>query len=166
MSQNRGIEEDEILFEEVQKFRQIWIWILVACCVAAGVLTLISVPWSDGIAGISISFFAPLVGFGIAVLIYMAKLRVVVYRDHLFIHYRPFLSRKIAYDNIKTVKAETYSPIGEFGGWGVRGWGSNKAYNVSGNKGVRLTFIDDKRLLIGSQKADELAQAIELAQSF
>jgi TATA-box binding protein (TBP) (component of TFIID and TFIIIB) len=40
-------------------------------------------------------------------------------------------------------------------------FGAGKAYNVSGNKGVQLVFKNGKKLLIGSQKADELAKAIE-----
>ena len=35
-----------------------------------------------------------------------------------------------------------------------------KAYNVSGNKGVLLTFGTGKTLMIGSQRPEELAAAI------
>jgi len=37
---------------------------------------------------------------------------------------------------------------------------SLRAYNMSGNQGVQLVFKNGKKLLIGSQKADELAEAI------
>ena len=54
----------------------------------------------------------------------------------------------------------TYSPITEYGGWGIK-WGSGgKAYNVSGNRGVQQEFTDGKRLLIGSQKPEQLDSAI------
>jgi len=38
--------------------------------------------------------------------------------------------------------------------------GSGKAYNMKGNQGAQLVFKNGKRLLIGSQKPDELAEAI------
>ncbi|MHC4338483.1 MAG: hypothetical protein ACYSTG_11155 [Planctomycetota bacterium] len=59
--------------------------------------------------------------------------------------------------------ARTYKPIREYGGWGIRysfRKGIGRAYNMSGNKGVQLVFKNGKKLLIGSQKPDELAQAI------
>jgi hypothetical protein len=34
------------------------------------------------------------------------------------------------------------------------------AYIVSGNRGVRIELKDGKEVLVGSQKADELARAI------
>ena len=38
---------------------------------------------------------------------------------------------------------------------------AGRAYNVSGREGVRLDFADGKHLLIGSQRAEELAAAIQ-----
>jgi hypothetical protein len=35
-----------------------------------------------------------------------------------------------------------------------------RAYNVSGNRGVEITLANGKRVLIGSQRSDELAAAI------
>jgi hypothetical protein len=37
-----------------------------------------------------------------------------------------------------------------------KGW----AYNVRGNRGVQLELANGKRILIGSQRAEELAGAI------
>ena len=39
---------------------------------------------------------------------------------------------------------------------------SGKAYNVSGNRGVQLEWEDRKKLLIGSARAEELAQDVFL----
>ncbi len=54
-----------------------------------------------------------------------------------------------------------YSPITEYGGWGIR-WSPHRgwAYNVGGSKGVQLGRANGKRILIGSQRADELAQVM------
>lgn len=61
-------------------------------------------------------------------------------------------------------EARTYSPLREYGGWGIRGFGSNRAYNVSGNHGVELVLKDGRKVLIGSQRADDLALAIAAAK--
>ncbi len=53
----------------------------------------------------------------------------------------------------------------EYGGWGVKGWSKDKmAYNVSGDRGVELTLKDGRRIMLGSQRAEELAGAIEAAR--
>ncbi|MES2389410.1 MAG: hypothetical protein V4543_15515, partial [Bacteroidota bacterium] len=63
----------------------------------------------------------------------------------------------------KTAKAyiRTYSPMGEYGGWGIR-YGINKGwlYNVSGNMGLQLELLDGKKVLIGTRKPDEIIAAL------
>jgi hypothetical protein len=51
-----------------------------------------------------------------------------------------------------------YSPIAEYGGWGLRLglFGKGQAYNVSGDKGLQLEFTTGQRLLIGTNKPEEL----------
>ena len=55
-----------------------------------------------------------------------------------------------------------YSPLTEYGGWGLRLglFGKGTAYNVSGNKGLQLEFTDKKKLLIGTNKPDELSETL------
>ena len=85
--------------------------------------------------------------------------------DGLYIKFFPIhLSyRKIRWEEIKNYQARTYNPIREFGGWGIRwSWSlKRKAYNVSGNRGVQLELSNGKQVLVGSQRPEELAQAIE-----
>ncbi len=90
------------------------------------------------------------------------ELRVTVTDAALEIHFAPFVRRVLAWNEIASSRARTYRPIREFGGWGIRfGRGGARAYNVSGNRGVELTLRDGKRILIGSQRADDLAAAID-----
>ena len=55
-----------------------------------------------------------------------------------------------------------YSPIGEFGGWGIKyGFGgAGKVYNVSGNQGLQLVYHDGSKLLIGSKRPEEIQKII------
>lgn len=63
-------------------------------------------------------------------------------------------------DSIRHSEVRTYSPLKEYGGWGIRYGSNGKAYNVSGNQGVQLEFRDGKRLLVGSQLPLELLNAL------
>ncbi len=53
-----------------------------------------------------------------------------------------------------------YRPISQYGGWGIRGFGKNRALNARGNRGVLLTKADGSTLMIGSQKPRELLEAL------
>jgi hypothetical protein len=68
--------------------------------------------------------------------------------------------RHIGLEVIEKCEVLTYRAIRDFGGWGIRAGRKGRAYNVFGNKGAYLTFKDGKRLLIGSQKAESLVEAI------
>jgi hypothetical protein len=72
----------------------------------------------------------------------------------------PFANRTIAPAQIARWEARTYRPIRDYGGWGVRFGPRGRAYNVSGNRGVEITLANGKRVLVGSQRADDLAAAI------
>ena len=72
----------------------------------------------------------------------------------------PLYRRRVARTDIVSAEAATYAPIAEYGGWGIKGRPGNSALNARGNRGVRLTLRDGRRLLIGSQRPDELASAL------
>lgn len=76
------------------------------------------------------------------------------------ISYIPFI-RKKTYTWLDIDKAwlRKYNPIGEYGGWGIKGsfFKKGTAYNVWGNKGLQLYLKNGKRVLIGTQKATEMA---------
>ncbi|GIS68544.1 MAG: hypothetical protein CM1200mP8_1020 [Chloroflexota bacterium] len=48
----------------------------------------------------------------------------------------------------------------DYGGWGIRYGKNGKAYNVSGDRGVLLTFKNGSRVMIGSGEVDSLNSAI------
>lgn len=53
-----------------------------------------------------------------------------------------------------------YSPLGEYGDWGIRRGRGGRAYNVKGNRGVRLVLRTGKKVLIGSRYPERLITAI------
>jgi hypothetical protein len=99
------------------------------------------------------------------IFLYKTNLTTEVRNDGLYIRFFPFhLSfHRIAPEDIKEFEARTYRPLRDYGGWGIRYGREGKAYNVSGNRGVQLVLSDGKQLLIGSQRPDELTEALSLA---
>jgi hypothetical protein len=91
----------------------------------------------------------------------VAALVMEVHGDRLRAGLAPFRRRGIALRDIATAEAVTYRPLADFGGWGVR-WAGRRgvAYNASGNRGVQLVLADGRKVLVGSQRPEELAAAL------
>ena len=106
---------------------------------------------------------AILFGLALLVVFYLSKLQTEVRRDGLYVRFYPFhlTARKKPLEKVVSLRAITYRPIWDYGGWGMRFGRGGRAYNVRGRQGVRLEFDNGKHLLIGSQRPEELAAAIE-----
>jgi hypothetical protein len=78
--------------------------------------------------------------------------------------FRPLTRRVIPIADIESAQARSYGALRAYGGWGIRGLDGQRAYSVSGDRGVELDLADGRKVLIGSQRADELARAISAAQ--
>lgn len=166
-----GSETDPV-FREVQRFRQVWLWvplgtvsILVVGDLAYDLVRQISLrePLSD-IPDLTSRLPAVLIIVGVLWLMYVARLETEVRSEGLFVRFFPFhLSyKRIALEDVERIEARTYRPLLQYGGWGIRYTWRGKAYNVSGNRGVRIDYASGRHLLIGSQRAEELATAITL----
>ena len=95
-------------------------------------------------------------------LFYKIKLTTEIRAEGVFVKFSPFQFRfkHFSYPDIRDCQSITYRPIADYGGYGIRYGRKGKAYNISGNRGILLTFRNDKTLMIGSQKAEELSNAI------
>jgi hypothetical protein len=77
----------------------------------------------------------------------------------------PIYRRAVAITNVKRFEVVQYRPIVDYGGWGVRtGRDGERVLNARGNRGVRIELVDGTRLLIGSQRPEELAETLARAQ--
>lgn len=105
------------------------------------------------------------VNIGLYYLYGCGKLVTEIRVDGIAVRFFPLTrDRFFPWSEIVTVEARHYRPIFEYGGWGVRGLGKNKAWNVSGNEGLQLVFKDGRRFLIGSQMAAALEEAAHRAR--
>jgi hypothetical protein len=157
----------ELRFHEVQRFRQGWLWAIV------GALAIGAWGWflTQAVVGIQVgpkpapttllAALAAVLGVALPLWFWRLSMETTVDSREVRVRYWPLAEVRIALEKIAEAESVTYRPIGEYGGWGVRsGWGRGWCYNVTGNRGVRLKRSDGSLLLIGSQRADELAAAI------
>jgi hypothetical protein len=156
------------LYRETQYFRQLWLWALV---LFISLLSLYGVfqqlilgePFGNNPAPDSMMVVLSIIfGIGLPLFMYMMNLTIEIRSDGLYFRFFPFhLSfHRIAAEEIKWFEACTYGPIRDYGGWGIRYGRKGKAYNVSGNRGVQLELSKGKHLLVGSQKPEELVEAL------
>lgn len=156
-------------FREAQHFRQWWLWLLLLP--VSGVSwyavirqVLLGQPWSDRPApDVVILLIWLLSGVGLPLLFLGLRLVTEIRADGIYLRFIPFHLRwqRLPFEELESCAARPYRPIVEYGGWGIRYGFKGKAYNVSGNRGVQLVFKNGRRLLIGSQRADELAALIQ-----
>jgi hypothetical protein len=103
------------------------------------------------------------VGVTCAVIFLVPWLRVEVQGATLSYRFFPLQRKPRIVDlrEIRAARAVTYRPIRDYGGWGIRLGAKGWAYNVSGDRGVELEMTNGTLLLIGSQRPEDLAAAIE-----
>lgn len=98
--------------------------------------------------------------------VFLWRLQLItrVYRGFVEIRLWPFANRSITGEQISHIEVRTYRPLIEYGGWGVRiGGAGDRAYTMSGDRGVQLSLRDGQSVLIGSQRPEELASALSSA---
>lgn len=160
------------LYRETQRPRQWWLWVVVAGVTGLAWWAFIqqiivgrpfgSNPSPDWGVWLLWAF----IGLGLPCLFLIMGLVLEVAPDRIMIRLRPFRTRIIPLVEVQELQARKYSPVKEYGGWGIKGWSrKNIAYNMSGDEGVELTLHDGRRVMLGSQRAAELAQVIEMARS-
>lgn len=159
--------QNNVIFREVQRF-SLWIRLFFVAAMVLGAGVMVSTPVTASSTtsrslSIVIGAGLSLLLLGLAALFFVLKLETEVHRDGLYVRFFPMHihHKKISPGQLVDSYARQYRPIMEYGGWGIRcGFTGGRAYNVRGNKGVQLVLQNGRRLLIGSQKADELAEAI------
>ncbi len=162
------LSDDEPLFLEVQHFSQWWVKALAGALFLVGIwMVVVTTTLHHATGRVVLIVEGAVVGLLIPALIVSASLTTRVDKAGLSIRFRPFHLRpkRIDLSQLADVQAITYRPVADYGGWGIhysfsKRVGRGKTYNVSGNRGVKLTFANGRHLLIGSQRPEELAAAI------
>jgi hypothetical protein len=105
-------------------------------------------------------------GLGFPAFALLVRLMTEVRSGEVTVRVFPFGTTHIPLAQVKEAEVREYSALREFGGWGVRTGQGGKAYSAYGSEGVQLWLKDGKRILLGSQRATELAAALRGAGVF
>jgi len=156
-------------FKEVQRFRQPWLWVLVGAMVLVDVWAMVQqlvfgIPFGNRpMSDAAFSIVGPLIAVGLPLFLALPVLRTRVDAGVVTLQFWPFhlRPRRIPLDTVVGCEVRRYGFL-NYGGWGIRLGGLREtAYLVSGSKGVRLHLADGRRVMIGSQRAEELAAVID-----
>lgn len=158
-----------ILFRESQRIKQWWIWLILILSVSPLFIIFGIVMGSpDSSVRGEMPPWALIVIIGIPVLLFLligtANLKTEITEDEINFQYFPFQFKRhsISWREVESAEVIKYSPIGDYGGWGLRIGPKGKAFNVSGNMGLEMKVKNMKRpLMIGTNKPEELRQVVE-----
>ena len=151
-------------FTETQWFYHRWWWLMLGTTIlmAAPLAFVFTKPRGAQAVAIAV----PLMTVILAGLWFM-KLTVRVDAAGIHYQYTPLLNRwrHWPWSEFEQVFPRTYSPLGDYGGWGIRGLPGNLAYNVWGTAGLQLIFRSGNRLLLGTQQPEELRRVLAALQA-
>ena len=108
------------------------------------------------------------VSFGIGILLpllfWQMRLITRITEEGIYVRFIPFHFKEkfFPWETITASYVRTYSPLKEYGGWGIKyGFnGQGLVYNVAGNVGLQLQFKEGEAILIGTQKGEEIEQVL------
>ncbi|WP_372918752.1 hypothetical protein [Salegentibacter sp.] len=151
------------IFEERQSFRQWWLFLILGV-----VILVISIQLFRKQAifseqeKIMLIFFALVPGILVSLLIFSMSLNTRIDSTGIKVKWKPlsFFKKQYSWNEISQVYVRTYAPIREYGGWGLRGFGVNKAWNVSGNSGIQIKTKSGKKFLIGTREPEQAKQVL------
>lgn len=146
-------------YQEEQGFDQIWIWALLGIELVVMLIPLLltAQPWWTLILS---------VGVMVLTMAMLASFKLYSRIDSTGVHYRMkplhWKEQTIPWEEIDQIFVRKYSPIMEYGGWGIRFGRNGRAYNVKGNYGIQIVKKNGKRILLGTQQPEEAS--IHLSQ--
>ena len=154
----------KVEFREEQKFTQWWLWLIL---IGIEILLIFGIykqlflgekfgdkPMSD----VQLINFCVFIS-GIIALSYFTRLKTEIDQNGIRMIFFPFVKKEIHWKEIKKAEIVNY---GFVGGWGIRlssKYGT--VYNTRGNKGLAIELTNGKKILIGTQKENELNKIME-----
>ena len=171
-------QEQETIFREVQRFRQPLLWVfMVSICVAlVGVVShamlrqlLLGKPVSnnaipDGLL-LLLGCTLILLILGFPVLLALVRLVIEVRMDGLYFGFFPFQRslQKVEPKQLKRFEMRMFGSVAELRKWRDKSLERSNILTVNGNYGLHLELSTGQCWFIGSQRPDQLLQAIILA---
>lgn len=90
-------------------------------------------------------------------------LKVRIGADGVFYRFFPFHIKEklIRWDTVESFEIVSFRPLRDYGGYGIRFNMSSKAYIISGHKGLKIYWKNDRKpWVIGIQQEDKIKEAL------
>jgi hypothetical protein len=164
------MEAPMIVFDEAQRQSQKWIYILIVIIfllVLFGIIqqVVFNKPFGSHPVRDWVLFVFLLIPAVLLIFLRANVLRTTMDEQGITYQFKPYHRNEtlVRWDELERCYVRIYSPMKEFGGWGVRQSvrkDGGKALNVMGTYGIQLEFRDGKKLLLGTQKPGEAEKAL------
>lgn len=157
--------ETEILFEEVQQFAgkpvRDFLKVLLGIILAAVIVNLVlqkGVMTDFNLVLITILPFLIIVNIILA-----SKLIMQIRTDGIYVRFPPWQSpfSKFYWTEISEVYIREYNALREYFGWGLRVSPRGISYIVGGNTGIQIIFRNSNKVLISTQRQEEVNEILK-----
>lgn len=148
------------IFKEEQALRQWWLILILGSTLIVTAIPFFEIKEPQSTPWKYIGFIPFLL---VAILFWILKLRTRIDARGICCRFEPlyFFKKYYKWNDISDCYVRKYSPLTEYGGWGVRGFGKARAYNVSGNMGIQIVTKDQEKFLIGTNKPEDAKRIIK-----
>ncbi|MBI3922661.1 MAG: hypothetical protein HY318_14665 [Armatimonadetes bacterium] len=152
------------MIDETPKFREVQYFPWWANVGMAGSVPFVLALWitQAGSKPVPGKVALPVVVLLSGVFLLLFRMVTLIYSDQVVVEFGwlRLIRFKMPVSGVKSCRPVTYSPIGDFGGWGIRfGREGKLAYIARGNRAAEV--VTEKRaLLIGTERPEELSQVI------
>jgi len=157
-----------IQFEENQRFKELVIYILLGLFQALFLWGLIqqvifNKPWGTKPASDLALIIINLGMFLLIILFFSFNLKTIITQQYIGFRFFPLQIRMriIYWEQVKNVSIIQYDGMKEYWGFGLKympgkGW----CYTMPGHFGIKLTLTNEKKILIGTHKTNEISHIL------
>ena len=156
------------VFTEKQKFNQSFVYIGISICLIIVVFTIIY-EWkrfaNESLGEQIAAIMGLIIILLVIVLFTLLKLETKIDEYGVKYKFYPFHRsfKYISWSSIAKCYIREYSPILEYGGWGIKSSfkkNIGNSYTTRGSIGLQLVLKNGKKILIGTQKKEQLVRAL------
>ena len=155
----------KVIFQETQRFRQIWIWVLILGISGFSISSLFLLEDKAPLSSVDLAFPIGMILL-LNVLFLSFTLSTRIEADSLSYRFFPFTRwRTFRFKEIEALDLIEYNGLWEYGGWGIKWNGDTWSYTTGGKWGI-IVKTTDKKFLLGTQKPEEVREVIDRFKAF
>ena len=163
----------DILFSEIQKFKQWWLWLIIGLInglFVIGIIVQIIFVQQFGTSPMTDTelIITTLFSFIITLLFSKISLETIIKQEGIYVRFFPFhlKFKYYSWGIIQQVSVIHYNPLLDYGGWGLRFgfFGKGIAYTISGTIGLHIQLKNNNKLLIGTKQPEHIVEVLNNMQ--